>query len=78
MTPIDWIGTLGVIALLVAFFLNVTDKISRESLFYILLNLTGAGTACVASALLKYVPFVILEAVWSLVSVVALIKHFRQ
>ncbi|MCX6233253.1 MAG: hypothetical protein NT175_00810 [Bacteroidetes bacterium] len=78
MTLTDWTGTLGVTILLVAFFLNITDKISRDSLPYILLNLTGAGSACVAAILLKFAPFIVLEVVWSFVSVMALIKHFRQ
>ena len=72
MTTIDWIGFIGVTILLVAFFLNLRDLIAKESLLYLLLNLTGAAIACLASVLLNYLPFIILEGSWSLVSLYGL------
>ena len=71
----DWIGLTGVAILLVAYLLNLTRKLSEQSLGYILMNFLGAGLACLASYLIRYFPFVILEGVWSLVSLVALIKY---
>ena len=74
----DWIGSAGVTILLFAYLLNLLNKISKESLAYINMNIIGAGLACTASVLINYLPFVILEAVWMLVSTAALIKYFRK
>ncbi len=74
----DWIGTIGVALLLLAFLLNLLKKISSNSLAYILMNIVGAGMACFASWLINYIPFVILEGVWTLVSAIALVNYFRK
>jgi hypothetical protein len=74
MTLTDWIGFLGVTILLVAFFLNLINQLSSKSFTYIFLNLIGAAIACVASIMLLYWPFIILEGVWTLVSMVSLIR----
>ncbi|WP_149276894.1 CBU_0592 family membrane protein [Pareuzebyella sediminis] len=78
MNLIDWIGFLGVLQILVAYILNVMGKLQRTDLTFILLNLLGAGLACLASIMMKYLPFVILEGVWSLVSFIALINYFKK
>jgi len=74
----DMIGTVGVTLLLLGFLLNLVKKISQSSLSYILLNFTGAALACIASVLIDYIPFVILEGTWALVSLAALINFFRK
>lgn len=74
----DWIGFTGVAILLLAFLLNLLRKISSNSLSYILMNIVGAGLACLASWLIHYIPFVILEGVWTLVSVFAMIGYFSK
>ena len=74
----DWIGFTGVAILLLAFLLNLLKKINSGSLAYILLNIIGAGLACLASWLIHYIPFVILEGVWTLVSAFALIGFLRK
>ncbi|CAN5852535.1 hypothetical protein BH11BAC4_BH11BAC4_18540 [soil metagenome] len=74
----DGIGTLGVTLLLIAFLLNLLNKISQKSLSYILLNCIGAALACLASLLIRYIPFVILEGTWTMVSVIALINYTRK
>ena len=74
----DWIGFTGVAILLLAFLLNLLKKISSGSLAYILLNIIGAGLACLTSWLIHYIPFVVLEGVWTLVSVFALVGYFQK
>jgi len=74
----DLIGTLGVTLLLLAFGLNLLNKISQKSLAYILLNCIGASLACLASVLISYIPFVILEAVWTIVSLAALVNYLKH
>lgn len=78
MNLIDWIGFIGVFQILLAYFLNVTGKITHKDISFILLNLIGAGMACVASILLKYVPFIILEGIWMLISLVSLVNYSRM
>lgn len=73
----DWIGFIGVLILLLAYLLNLAGKILKDGLLYIVLNIVGAGLACLASWLIHYMPFVLLEATWTLVSLGALVRYFR-
>ncbi|MBC7902066.1 MAG: hypothetical protein H7Y27_01525 [Gemmatimonadaceae bacterium] len=77
LTLSDWIGLVGVTILLIAFLLNLTGKLAKESLAYIAMNIAGAGLACLASWMIRYYPFVLLEGVWTIVSVGALISYFK-
>jgi len=74
LTTSDWIGFTGVAILLVAYLLNLLGKLSKDGWLYIVLNIVGAGLSCLASVLIHYMPFVLLEAVWTLVSVGALVR----
>lgn len=78
METADLIATLGVSLLLIAFFLQSFKFIKAESYIYCLLNLFGAAIAGYASWLIPFIPFVILEAVWSLVAVFSLISLYRS
>jgi hypothetical protein len=71
------LGSFGVTLLLLAFLLNLFKLLSQDSRIYIILNILGAGISCYASFLIHYTPFIILEAVWCLVAVVALVKSIR-
>lgn len=73
----DWIGTIGVGLILIAFFCNTFKIISGHSRLFFILNIIGAGLACYASYLIAYWPFVILEGTWTLVSLIGLIKSGR-
>ena len=70
----DWIGTIGVTLLLVAFAMNISKRISAESKPYLLLNVAGAALAGVSSYMIGFWPFVVLESVWVIATLVALIK----
>lgn len=74
----DILGTFGVFLILLAYLLNILDKIEPEHIAYILMNLIGAILACWSSILLGSIPFTILEATWALVSFAALIKWARN
>lgn len=78
MSFADWIGTIGVSLLLLAFGLNLLKIIGSQSYVYLLFNITGALLAGVASLLINYIPFVILESVWMVVSLFALIKKVKD
>ncbi|HWS59909.1 MAG TPA: hypothetical protein VN182_03180 [Flavobacterium sp.] len=78
MTTTDIIGFIGVTILLIAYFLNLTDKIGKDNLVYLQMNFLGAGLACLASILMKYLPFIILEGCWTIVSAFGIFKYFKQ
>jgi hypothetical protein len=70
----DIVGTLGVGLILLAYFLNIFSFIPKEGKLFFVLNIAGAALACYASLLINYVPFIILEAVWCVVSVAGFYK----
>lgn len=74
----DWLGFIGVALILLAYILNVRNKVRNNSYTFILLNLIGASLACAASILLEYIPFIILEGVWALISFVSFIREYKK
>jgi hypothetical protein len=77
MNVTDWIGFIGVAILLLAFFLNLFNRLDKDSVAYLSMNILGAGLACYASVLLKYLPFILLEGCWTLVSMIGLFKILK-
>lgn len=75
MKTSDIIATIGVVILLIAFFLNLNKRIASDSKLYIWCNIIGAGMNCYASYLISFYPFVVLEAIWTLVAFASLFKH---
>ncbi len=75
MDIIDWLGFVGVFQILLAYILNTASIIDNKGLIFILLNLVGAGMACMASILINYWPFIILEGAWTAVSLFSLLKY---
>ena len=75
MNKVDWIGFIGVFQILLAYILNVNGKLNRSDLTFILLNFIGASMACLASILMNYFPFIVLEGVWAIVSLISLLKY---
>ena len=69
------VGSIGVGLLLLAFLLNLIKRVSQDSRIYTTLNVVGAGLACYSSYLISFIPFIILEGVWFVVSAIALIKR---
>jgi hypothetical protein len=78
MTTTDWTGFTGVTILLIAYCLLLLNKVTKDDPLYISLNLGGAGLALIAAILLPYLPFIILEAAWTIVSIYSLIAHIRN
>lgn len=71
------IATVGVTLLLLAFLLNLFGVLPHESRVYQGLNAIGAGLSCYASWVIGFIPFVVLEATWSLVAIVAMARSMR-
>lgn len=66
MTLSDFIGTIGVGMLLVAFVLNQRRAISEHSRPFLAMNLVGALLCGYSAWLVRFMPFVVLETVWAL------------
>jgi phosphate/sulfate permease len=70
----ELVGTIGVSLLLIAFALNLAKKLSVSSSTYLVLNIIGAGLAGVSSYMIQFRPFVVLEGVWTISSIIMLIR----
>ena len=74
----DAVGTAGVALILIAFIVNLLGVLGQRSSQYLLLNLVGAALACLASLLIGFLPFVILEGVWALAALAGLVRRNTQ
>ena len=70
----DIIGTIGVGLILLAYCCNNFSLIPKDGALFFLMNIAGAALACYASVLINYIPFVMLEGAWCLVSIVGFAK----
>jgi hypothetical protein len=70
----DWIGTIGVGLILIAYFLNTVKWIPENGKFFFILNTIGGAVSCYAAVLIDFFPFVVLEGIWTIVSVWGLIR----
>ena len=75
MSVANWIATLGVGVLLIAFFLNVAGKLSTEKKAYSFLNLIGGLLSAYASWIAGFYPFVVLNIIWSITALVFLFRN---
>ncbi len=74
----DIIGSIGVTLMLLAYLLNIIDKVDDDDISYILLNLVGGTLAFVASYMINYYPFMVLEGAWVLISMWGLFDYFEK
>ena len=74
----ELVGTLGVTLLLIAFALNLANKLEAASATYLVLNVVGAGLACISSYMIQFWPFVVLEGVWTISSLIMLLKPSKK
>jgi hypothetical protein len=77
MTYNDWIGTIGVGLVLIAYFLNTMKWIPENGKLFFILNAVGGALSCYAAVLINFIPFVVLEAIWTVVSIYGLAKAYR-
>jgi len=77
MTFNDIIGSIGVGIILIAYYLNTAGLIIKNGKLFYVMNVLGAAIACYASWLIDYWPFIILEGMWTLVSIYGLMKTMK-
>lgn len=68
------IGIIGLILVLVAFALNLFNKIKESSKTYLWLNIIGCALLFYYSIIIRSIPFAILQGVWALVALTKLIS----
>jgi hypothetical protein len=71
----DWIGTIGVGLVLLAYFFNTMKMIPESGKLFFVLNIIGGALSCYAAVLIDFIPFVVLEAIWTLVSIYGFVKQ---
>jgi len=74
----DLLGSIGVTLMLIPFILNIADVLSNDSPLYIIPNIIGGSLTCAAAFNIGFLPFVILEGAWALISVWALYIYFKR
>jgi hypothetical protein len=74
----DLIGSIGVTFMLTGFLLNILDKLDNNNILYITLNFLGGTMACIASYMISYTPFIILEGTWSIISGWAIYDYIQK
>jgi len=74
----DMVGIIGVIILLVAYYLLQAKRISSESVLYSLMNLIGAVLILYSLILDWNTPAVIMESAWIVISIFALFKAYTS
>ena len=77
MTYNDWIGTIGVGLVLLAYFLNTMKMVPENGKFFFFLNIIGGALSCYAAILIDFVPFTVLEAIWTIVSIYGFVKVMK-
>lgn len=70
----DWISTLGVSLILLAFVLVTFKWSTPDKPITLILNFIGAALACWGAALIESFPFVVLEGAWALVAGAGLLR----
>jgi hypothetical protein len=78
MSLADIIGSCGVGLLLLAYLLTILKVLKIDGKIFISMNVIGGTLACLASVMIHYIPFIVLEGAWALVSVFTLIRSFGK
>ena len=78
MSTNDLVGTLGVGLVLIAYFLNIFSFIKKDGILFFNLNIIGGAISCYAATLIEFWPFIILEGIWTFVSIVGLVNTIKK
>jgi len=76
MNLADYVGSFGVGLLLLAYLFTILKVLQTGSRIFIWMNVVGGSCACVASVMIHYVPFIVLEGAWAVVSIVTLTRSY--
>ena len=75
--PLDFVGNVGVIVLMVTYLMLQLNKLSSDSLAYSVLNAAGAGLIVVSLLYDFNLSALLMEVFWVLISFVGIYRYFR-
>jgi hypothetical protein len=75
--PIDFIGNVGVVVLVVTYLMLQLNKLSSDGLAYSVLNAAGAGLIVISLLYDFNLSELVIEVFWVLISFVGIYRYFR-
>ena len=75
--PMDFVGNVGVIVLIITYLMLQLNKLSSDGLAYSVLNALGAGLIVVSLLFNFNLSALIVEVFWVLISFVGIFRYFR-
>jgi hypothetical protein len=76
--PMDFVGNVGVIVLIITYLMLQLNKLSSDGLAYSALNALGAGLIVVSLLFNFNLSALIVEVFWVLISFVGIFRYFRS
>ena len=75
--PLDFVGNIGVVMLMVTYLMLQLNKLSSDGLAYSLLNAVGASLVVVSLLSNFNLSALLVEVFWVLISLLGLYRYFR-
>jgi multidrug transporter EmrE-like cation transporter len=75
--PLDLIGNVGVVVLMITYLMLQLNKLSSDGLAYSLLNAIGASLIIVSLLFDFNLSALLMEVFWVLISLVGIYRYFR-
>ena len=75
--PLDFVGNIGVVILMITYLMLQLNKLSSDSLTYSVLNAGGAGLIVISLLFDFNLSALLMEVFWVLISFVGIYRYFR-
>ena len=75
--PLDFVGNVGVVILIIAYLMLQLNKLPSDGLAYSLLNAIGAGLIVISLLFDFNLSALLMEVFWVLISFVGIYRYFR-
>ena len=75
--PLDLLGNIGVVLLMVAYLLLQLNKLRSDELIYSVLNAIGAGLIVLSLLVNFNLSALLMEVFWVLISFIGIYRYFR-
>ena len=75
--PLDFVGNIGVVVLMIAYLMLQLNKLSSAGLAYSVLNAIGASLIIVSLLFDFNLSALVMEVFWVLISFVGIYRYFR-
>jgi len=75
--PLDLIGNIGVVVLMITYLMLQLNKLRSDGLAYSLLNAIGASLIIISLVFEFNLSALLMEVFWVLISLIGIYRHFR-